>query len=188
MPREWMIRLREEKGMSLNDAAKACSVPDATVTVQLLEYLESWDSWTLAVFTHRIAQVYGMTPEQEKEITKDFVYDRDLEGIRLRAAPPSRRPKAAAKLQTPTKHKINAAPWRLNVPEVTRRLAALGLSMREVSRSTGRAADWLNKLLRNAADGKTVQTATAQTIAQALACDVSQIVMKAKEEEHELLS
>ena len=185
MPREWMIRLREAKGMSLTDAAKACSMPDATVTVRLLEYLESWDSWTLAVFTQRIAQVYGMTPEQEQEITKDFVYDRALEGIRLRPALPDplwEEPKAV-KAQTPRKHKARAAPWQLNVREVTRRLAALGLPMRQVSMSTGRAADWLNKLLRNAQEGRTVQTATAQIIAQALACDVSQIVTKAKEEE-----
>lgn len=181
MPREWMKRLREAKGLTIEDAARACSKPEATVSVRLLEYLEDWDSWTQAVFTRQIAQVYGMTPEQEKEITRDYVYDEKLGRIRLRDAPPPAAPGMVIKPEKPQgTRRGRRAPWKLDEKRVLGRLAALNMSMREFSLRAEKGADWVSRLIYNAQEGKTIQLRTARMLAQALDCDAFEIIRPVK--------
>ncbi|MBQ2700425.1 MAG: hypothetical protein IJF65_04620 [Clostridia bacterium] len=177
MPREWMKRLREAKGLTIEEAARACSQPEATVSVRLLEYLEDWDSWTQAVFTRQIAQVYGMTPEEEKEITRDYVYDEKLGRIRLRdSPPPPAEGRGMKKEKTGEKRRKRKAAWQLEVRRVIERLAALNLSMRECSKRAEKCEDWASNLIRNGGEGGTIQMRTAQLLAQVLQCDVFEII------------
>lgn len=165
--RDWMVKLREAKGLSLRESAKACSKPDATVTIQLLEYIE-YGSWTLPVFTKEIGRVYGMTRAQVKEITKNVTYQDVLRregvyGAHIEVKQPKER-KAGRKY-----------PLVLDVSAVALRAAKLGESYRELSAGAGMNPGWINVLVTRALDGGSICYKTARRLAQALQCDEAAI-------------
>lgn len=70
--RTWMTEMREREGLSLDEMARRCGVGHI-----LLHHLEA-GSQTLPTLALRIGAGYGMTPEQCREIGKDFaLYSED---------------------------------------------------------------------------------------------------------------